>query len=419
MNAQVPDLAQALNVGCPCKTLEPTLLEPGWLVQRPTLFSSSPVFITKSQRRAIGAAVQALERAIGLPAFRQEALARAGLDGGALPAACGVFMGYDFHLTEAGPRLIEINTNAGGALLHAAVVRAHRGCCSPVDRMLGLAPEADDFERQVLAMFRAEWQASRGEIPLRTVAIVDEAPASQYLVLEFELARRLFAAEGLGAVVCDPAELSWREGRLWHPALPDGLPVDLVYNRLTDFRLEEPGHAALRQAHQEDAVVLTPHPAAHALHADKRNLVALSNPARLREWGLPEADGEVLSAVVPRTSEVTPGDADELWSGRRKLFFKPVCGFGSRGAYRGDKLTRRVWAEVVAGGYVAQDLVAPGERVVEVDGERQRLKVDLRAYTYRGRILLLAARTYDGQTTNFRTPGGGFAPIVVLPGGDA
>ena len=116
---------------------------------------------------------------------------------------------------------------------------------------------------------------------------------------------------------------------------------------------------------------------------------------------------------------MTPGDADELWSCRRSLFFKPVCGFGSRGAYRGDKLTRRVWAEVAAGGYVAQDLVAPGERVVEVDGERQRLKVDLRAYTYRGRILLLAARTYDGQTTNFRTPGGGFAPIVVLPGGDA
>ena len=28
---------------------------------------------------------------------------------------------------------------------------------------------------------------------------------------------------------------------------------------------------------------------------------------------------------------------------------------------------------------------------------------------------LLAARTWTGQTTNFRTPGGGFSPVVVLP----
>ncbi|UUZ49727.1 hypothetical protein LP420_05925 [Massilia sp. B-10] len=42
------------------------------------------------------------------------------------------------------------------------------------------------------------------------------------------------------------------------------------------------------------------------------------------------------------------------------------------------------------------------------------LKFDLRAYTYGGRVQLLAARIYQGQTTNFRTPGGGFAPVVVL-----
>ena len=30
---------------------------------------------------------------------------------------------------------------------------------------------------------------------------------------------------------------------------------------------------------------------------------------------------------------------------------------------------------------------------------------------------LLAARSYQGQTTNFRTEGGGFSPVVVLPAG--
>jgi hypothetical protein len=64
---------------------------------------------------------------------------------------------------------------------------------------------------------------------------------------------------------------------------------------------------------------------------------------------------------------------------------------------------------------VAQALVAAGERLIEVDGVQADLKFDVRAYTYDGKVQLLAARMYTGQTTNFRTPGGGFAPVVVVP----
>jgi hypothetical protein len=39
--------------------------------------------------------------------------------------------------------------------------------------------------------------------------------------------------------------------------------------------------------------------------------------------------------------------------------------------------------------------------------------MDIRAYVYNGEIQLLAARLYQGQTTNFRTQGGGFAPVFV------
>jgi hypothetical protein len=53
--------------------------------------------------------------------------------------------------------------------------------------------------------------------------------------------------------------------------------------------------------------------------------------------------------------------------------------------------------------------------MVDVDGVPTRLKLDLRAYTYRGQVQLLAARTYTGQTTNMRTAGGGFSPVLVLP----
>jgi hypothetical protein len=162
-------------------------------------------------------------------------------------------------------------------------------------------------------------------------------------------------------------------------------------------------------------VVLTPNPHTHALYADKRNLITLSQPALLAAWGVSPDDGRVLKAGVPSTVLVTRAHADDLWARRRQLFFKPVAGFGARAAYRGDKLTRRVWGEILAGDFVAQALVPPSARWVEVDGVPTDLKFDVRAYTYDGQIQLLAARMYAGQTTNFRTEGGGFAPVAVLP----
>jgi hypothetical protein len=191
--------------------------------------------------------------------------------------------------------------------------------------------------------------------------------------------------------------------------------VDLVYNRLTDFYLQDNSHEALQQAYCAGAAVVTPHPRTHALYADKRNLIALSDAALLEAWGVSEADRAVLRQVVPATQRVTATNADALWAQRRELFFKPAAGFGARAAYRGDKLTRRVWGDILAGDYVAQTTVPPSERLVSVDGQTIRLKLDLRAYTFRGQVQLLAARTWSGQTTNFRTEGGGFSPVVVLP----
>lgn len=221
----------------------------------------------------------------------------------------------------------------------------------------------------------------------------------------------MFRQQGIAASIADPKALAWREGKLWH----EGKVVAMVYNRLTDFYLAKAPHQALRSAYESGAVVLTPHPRAHALYADKRNLAVISDPALLAAWGVSESDIGLLKSAVPHARMVTPECADELWAQRRKLFFKPAAGYGAKAAYRGDKLTHRVWGEILAGDFVAQALVAPDERLIEVDGVQTGLKFDVRAYTYAGKVQPLAARTYAGQTTNFRTPGGGFAPHVVAP----
>ena len=420
------DMAESLNLNCACRTLQPLLLR-AELAQRglqpiadglgeshPHLFSSTPVFLSQRDFDLLEASVAALHRISRLPGFQAHALGRSSAFALQDFGPQGVFMGYDFHISPDGPRLIEINTNAGGALLHAAAARAHRACCTALDAMFGGPVDLDRLDGAFVEMFRTEWCSQRGDAHLRTIVITDDAPALQYLAPEFEMARQMFLSHGIHAVVADPRELEWRDGALWHPALPDGLPVDLVYNRLTDFDLSGAGHEVLGAAYAAGAAVVTPHPRAHALHADKRNLVSLSDHALLASWGASAADLELLGSVVPATRRVTREAVDELWANRRRLFFKPFGGYGSKAAYRGDKLTRRVWDEIVAGDFVAQALVPPSERLVDVAGQPTRLKLDVRAYAFAGRIQLLAARTYAGQTTNFRTPGGGFSPVVIL-----
>lgn len=417
-------LVETLNNECFCisldtdalrKALESEIGQPGLfdLVRErcPYLFAARPVFVSQTHMVRMAQVVRAIEAVVSMPAYREKVLAQspaiARHDAG---GAKGVFFGYDFHVTEGGFGLIEVNTNAGGALLNAVLARAQRACCPEIESMVPLPATAHALEESVVAMFRKEWDSSGRNRPLRSIAIVDEAPQQQYLYPEFLLFQQLFHRHGMQAVIADPSEFTLRDGVLWH----GDLAIDLVYNRLTDFYLTAPASATLHDAYLQNATVLTPHPQVHALYADKRNLALLSDAAALQALDVPQTIQDVLLDSIPHTEIVDPANAERLWSNRKRLFFKPFAGYGSRAAYRGDKLTQRVWQEILAGDYVAQALVAPGERTISDASDQQPaqvLKFDLRVYVFDGQVQWVAARLYQGQTTNFRTPGGGFAPV--------
>lgn len=424
------DAAAVLNLGCACLALDHdrlagALAEDGGpaiatlLQERPHLFADSLLFVAELHLQRMAALVDAVEQVAALPAYVARVLAHAPAIARYVPKSRGAFLGFDFHEGADGPRLIEINTNAGGGLLAARLIDAQPECCvgsaeggaSLLSSLAGaraFAPDAviADF----VAMFREEWRRERGDAPLRRIAIVDDEPATQYLAPEFELFRRLFVRHGVDALIVDPRELALVDGELRHGEQV----IDLVYNRLTDFALAEAPHAALRGAYLAGAAVVTPHPHAHALYADKRNLIALSDAAWLNDIGVPEALRQTLLQAIPETREVLPENAERFWSERRRWFFKPFAGYGSRAAYRGEKLTRRVFEEISAGGYVAQALVPPsGRRATPARGGGE-LKVDVRNFAYAGRVQLVTARLYQGQTTNFRTPGGGFASVFAV-----
>ena len=377
ISAQGSDLQRALSVG------------------HEYLFADVPLYITSSQLNQMQAVVAAVERVVHLSGWVD-----ASDNGG---ATSGVFYGYDFHLNAQGAHLIEINTNAGGGFINAMLAASQSGVKFP-----GGSTSADNLETQFLDMFRNEYRLAHGDAPLTSVAIVDEQPESQYLYPDFLLAQKMFERAGIAAYICDPSELHLGDDGLYIGEQK----IDLIYNRLTDFSLQH--YATLRQADENGLVVVTPAPAHYLRYADKRNLARLSDAEVLHDLGASEADVDVLQAGVPHAFIVKPGVEDELWAKRKQLFFKPNTGYGSKGAYRGKNLTKRVFEDIVNADYVAQQIATPGERMVSTpDGEETPLKYDVRCYVYDGAVQLVVARLYQGQTTNMRTPAGGFALVQV------
>lgn len=421
--AAAPEMAERLKHGCFCITIDRAALSrhldaeigiPGFAValasSHPPLFSNVPVFVSPETMLAMERVVAAVEAAARFSDFQAAAMAWAPAIALADFGPIGALMGYDFHITADGPRLIEVNTNAGGAFLNHALAVAQRTCCLKARTDVGDILPPRNFAEHISDMFIAEWRRQRGTGRPTTIAIVDDDPETQFLLSEFQFARSILEATGIRTVIADPAELKFDGVALSF----NDVMIDLVYNRLVDLALSDDRHAALRSAYEGDRVVITPNPHNHALLADKRNLTLLSDAIALERWGLAAQHRHALHAAVPATVVVGTDNGDALWADRRNLFFKPAGGHGSKAAYRGEKLTRKVWAEIVGGGYVAQAFAQPSNRMVFRDGAPSAFKVDVRLYTYAGETLLAAARLYQGQTTNMRTPGGGFAPVLEI-----
>ena len=171
--------AETLNERCFCTTLDRRALVRHLEAQltassagdvhgtiRTDFFAEVPLFVRRADLATMEQAAQSIDALARNPSYASAVSAWmsqiAEHDFGPL----GVFMGYDFHLTEAGPRLIEINTNAGGAFLNAELARAQRACCPEVEQALHSMAELQSFEASVVEMFQSEWRRQRGRHPV-------------------------------------------------------------------------------------------------------------------------------------------------------------------------------------------------------------------------------------------------------------
>lgn len=316
------------------------------------------------------------------------------------PGHASLMMGYDFHLTASGPKLIEVNTNAGGAYL-AWRSEQKAGAGSTFN----MAPR---YEQRLLQSFAQEWSDfSNDNSSLPRIVIVDEEPHNQPLYSEMLVCCNWLCEQGYEARVVAPQELSLR---------PDGLylqgdKIDLIYNRHCDFFLEDEVMADICSAYLNGTVCLSPNPFAYGLLADKRRMILWSDPEVMGRLGLARQELKLIAAVVPHSRLLRDCAEDELWAERKGFVFKPVTRFGSRGVLLGKGITRKRFAELDPETTLVQAVVPPS---IERGDNDQDFKVDLRLFVYRDHLLGITARLYQGQVTNLRTEGGGFAPVRLV-----
>jgi len=316
------------------------------------------------------------------------------------PGYDAVMMGYDFHLDAAGePRLIEVNTNAGGAIY---AYKAAFPEAAPERSLPGA------FPGRFVASFLSDYRRFRQDraARLERLVILDEAPEQQHLYPEMVFFRDYFRQLGIACEVADPAELeAGPDGVFWR-----GAAVGMIYNRHCDFYLATPAMAGLRAAYLARSVCLSPNPRAYGLLADKRRLLQFSNAAFLEQTALSARARQLLQEVVPRCFLLRDRDRDALWLERAELVFKPVSLYGGKGVLMGKSISRKRFEELDPDDTLVQELIPPS---LTAGGEEGELKTDYRLFVYRNRLIGASARLYRGQLTNLRTAGGGFARVSI------
>lgn len=292
-----------------------------------------------------------------------------------------VCMSYDFHINSEGqPELIEINTNAAFLALGLELYQ-----------FLGL--NTFNFtESHLIEMFQAEMDLvglTHSSATNKSVAIIDEAPATQRLYLEFLVYQQMLQKNGFNCEIFDINETE---------SIKD---FSLIYNRYTDFYLKNPASATLKNLFIKNKN-FSPNPYEYFLLADKQRLI---------DWN--------LQIEIPKPRSLLPvydlafADKEQIWAEKKSLFIKPKNSFGSKQAYKAGSMSRKMFDEVYNENFIAQKLSVPSEIEVTLNEKPEKLKYDLRCFAYGNQLQLIVARLYQGQTTNLKTIGGGFAAIKI------
>ena len=297
-----------------------------------------------------------------------------------------VLMAYDFHLNNNTAKLVEVNTNASAFLLVNSLYQA---------KNLNYKKALEDLKRS----FQQEWNLFNNKsAPPKKTVLLDEEPLNQKMAIEFYMYKDFFKSMGWNMEILDSKLLKADDKHCLYT--PKNEKIDFIYNRSTDFYFEN--HPLLAKAYQKSSCLILPQPKDYFLLADK---------ARMSDW-LAENWIELKSIKnnLLKTQILNPDNKQDMWQNRKKYFFKISQGHGGKMAYKGASLSRKKFEELFQYHSLAQEYIAPSKIK---DSSQTEWKTDLRAYVYKDQIQQLASRVYQGQLTNFKASGSGWATIKI------
>lgn len=307
-----------------------------------------------------------------------------------------VLMSYDFHLEQDnGLKLIEVNTHSSGYLVSDLV-----------DQVQRMKKQSEYALLSLKKSFEEEWQDFSGcTKPPSRLLIVDHQIKDQKMYIEFLMYKALLSSWGWSCQLHALEGLNINsQGMLVssHQEI-----IQMLYNRCTDFYFEN--LPVLRKAFLERKCCISPHPGEYLLLADKRRLCEWSSDGFLDNLNLTLEEKKRIKNAVPFTAPVNSISVSELWERRKKLFFKPLKGYGGKSVYRGKNISRNTFNRIVKESGIFQEAVPPA---VFTDPSGNGWKYDIRAYVYRDQVQKIIARIYQGQLTKFQTPLSGFASVL-------
>lgn len=260
---------------------------------------------------------------------------------------------------------------------------------------------------------------------LSHIAIVDwkDVPTRS----EFEIINEFFERKGFKAIIADPRELDYRNGKLY----AGDFPIDLVYRRIVTSEFLEAFDEThpLIEAYRNHDVCVINHFRTKLTH--KKMIFGLLSDEQNEKY-FSEQEREIVRDHIPWTRKVKQGTTQYkgkqvdlcpfILDNKDRLVMKPNDKYGGKGIYIGWESTKAEWEaalkEALESSYVVQEKVRIAQEMFPGFSNGQLTSdpflVDLDPYIFYGREVYGCLTRLSGSALCNVSSGGGQVPTFVI-----
>lgn len=221
------------------------------------------------------------------------------------------------------------------------------------------------------------------------IAIVDFTETG--ITAEFETFKNAYIAKGYNAIIADPRDLRYKDGKLYY----ENMRIDLIYRRIVTVEFIEKAEeiSDLIEAYKDGVVCVIGSLRSQIMHNkiifkilhDKETLSFLS-----------EEERQLVKNHIPITEEFGGDERifEKVLKNKDQYIIKPIDSFASQGVNAGRDFSYEKWEEVLTKcwnkDYLFQEFIDPYTRpfVQFEDGELKvrDFKLNIGVYMYNGRF---------------------------------